>query len=177
MAKAGRNQPCHCGSGKKYKTCCLRNDEARDAERRSAEAHPTKPPRRRPTPDEEDDLDLLDERSNCVVDLIHEGRLDEAEAAAQKLLTRYPDLMDGNLRLAMVYEARYQADLAADHYRKAAACLGDGCEALREDLLRQAERLSQAEYGRPEIREGAHGAPLTLPDQDRAAEPRSGRSL
>jgi uncharacterized protein YchJ len=26
--KPGRNQPCHCGSGAKYKKCCLRKDEA-----------------------------------------------------------------------------------------------------------------------------------------------------
>ena len=26
--KLGRNDPCHCGSGKKYKSCCLRKDEA-----------------------------------------------------------------------------------------------------------------------------------------------------
>jgi hypothetical protein len=23
MSKLGRNDPCHCGSGKKYKHCCL----------------------------------------------------------------------------------------------------------------------------------------------------------
>ena len=27
MDKLGRNEPCHCGSGKKYKKCCLRKDE------------------------------------------------------------------------------------------------------------------------------------------------------
>ncbi len=27
-AKVGRNEPCHCGSGKKYKKCCLAKDEA-----------------------------------------------------------------------------------------------------------------------------------------------------
>ena len=26
-SKIGRNDPCHCGSGKKYKKCCLANDE------------------------------------------------------------------------------------------------------------------------------------------------------
>ena len=26
--KTGRNQPCPCGSGKKYKKCCYKNDEA-----------------------------------------------------------------------------------------------------------------------------------------------------
>ncbi len=24
--KTGRNDPCHCGSGKKYKKCCLKKD-------------------------------------------------------------------------------------------------------------------------------------------------------
>lgn len=28
MAKIGRNDPCPCGSGKKYKKCCLKKDEA-----------------------------------------------------------------------------------------------------------------------------------------------------
>lgn len=30
MSKIGRNDPCNCGSGKKYKKCCLALDEARD---------------------------------------------------------------------------------------------------------------------------------------------------
>ena len=28
MAKAGRNDPCHCGSGKKYKKCCQPKEQA-----------------------------------------------------------------------------------------------------------------------------------------------------
>lgn len=28
-AKAGRNDPCPCGSGRKYKQCCLEKDEAK----------------------------------------------------------------------------------------------------------------------------------------------------
>jgi hypothetical protein len=27
-ARPGRNQPCHCGSGRKYKHCCLEKDDA-----------------------------------------------------------------------------------------------------------------------------------------------------
>jgi hypothetical protein len=39
----GRNDPCHCGSGKKYKQCCLQKDEdaaraARQKEQESAAA-------------------------------------------------------------------------------------------------------------------------------------------
>ncbi|MHC4606135.1 MAG: preprotein translocase subunit SecA [Planctomycetota bacterium] len=36
--RPGRNDPCYCGSGKKYKKCCLHKDDARDAsENRSSE--------------------------------------------------------------------------------------------------------------------------------------------
>lgn len=34
--KVGRNEPCPCGSGKKYKRCCLANDEGADLERAAA---------------------------------------------------------------------------------------------------------------------------------------------
>jgi len=29
--RVGRNDPCHCGSGKKYKKCCMEKDEAERA--------------------------------------------------------------------------------------------------------------------------------------------------
>jgi len=31
-SKIGRNHPCHCGSGLKYKRCCLPKEEAADRE-------------------------------------------------------------------------------------------------------------------------------------------------
>lgn len=34
----GRNDPCHCGSGKKYKKCCAAKDEAARAVASAAEA-------------------------------------------------------------------------------------------------------------------------------------------
>ena len=41
----GRNDPCHCGSGKKYKNCHLDKDEAaaRVARAKAAEAAPAAP--------------------------------------------------------------------------------------------------------------------------------------
>jgi Flp pilus assembly protein TadD len=62
----------------------------------------------------------LDQLSNSVVDLIKQNRWDEAEAVSRKLLTDYPDQVDGLNRLAMVYEARGEKSKAADYYRKAA---------------------------------------------------------
>jgi hypothetical protein len=37
MAKPGRNDRCPCGSGKKYKACCLTRDEAAERDRLAAE--------------------------------------------------------------------------------------------------------------------------------------------
>ena len=47
--KVGRNDPCPCGSGKKYKKCCLEKDELEDS-RELAETY--KPPRRQEIKDE-----------------------------------------------------------------------------------------------------------------------------
>jgi hypothetical protein len=30
VGRPGRNEPCPCGSGRKYKQCCLEKDEAKD---------------------------------------------------------------------------------------------------------------------------------------------------
>jgi tetratricopeptide (TPR) repeat protein len=115
MAKIGRNDPCPCGSGQKYKRCCLPRDEAAAAARATALAHETE----RFAPDAAED-DGLDEASNVVIDLIDAGRLDEAEHAAQDLLKRYPEVHDGLERLAMVAVARGDRLSAAEYYRKAA---------------------------------------------------------
>jgi hypothetical protein len=39
----GRNEPCHCGSGKKYKHCCLVKDEETDRVAREHEASAAPP--------------------------------------------------------------------------------------------------------------------------------------
>jgi hypothetical protein len=40
----GRNEPCHCGSGKKYKHCCLEKDEEADRAERAQKASAEPPP-------------------------------------------------------------------------------------------------------------------------------------
>ena len=106
MAKIGRNAPCPCGSGKKYKKCCLSTQQKK-------KTPSVKKQRFIPVYTE------LDQLSNSVVDLIKENKLDEAEAVSRQLLTEYPDQVDGFNRLAMVYEARGEKRKAAEYYRKA----------------------------------------------------------
>jgi tetratricopeptide (TPR) repeat protein len=68
--------------------------------------------------DYEEDVALA-EASNAAVDLVHAGKLDEAEQAARDLLVRFPDVHDGYDRLGMVYEARGDNKQAAQYYRQA----------------------------------------------------------
>jgi tetratricopeptide (TPR) repeat protein len=121
MAKIGRNDPCPCNSGKKYKKCCLAGDEA--AARAARPAQPAAVAARRPSlashVQEHDELDELTEASNAVVDMVQAGNLDAAEQAAHDLLKRFPDVHDGYDRLGMVCEARGDRRQAADYYRKA----------------------------------------------------------
>lgn len=43
-ATLGRNDPCHCGSGKKYKSCHLEKDEAKAREARAKAAESAEAP-------------------------------------------------------------------------------------------------------------------------------------
>jgi tetratricopeptide (TPR) repeat protein len=124
MAKIGRNDPCPCGSGQKYKRCCLPRDEATAAERaaiaRAAALVREADERAAADAAIHAEDDGLDDASNVVIDLLNAGRLDEAEQAAHDLLARYPEVHDGLERLAMVAAARGDRARAAEYYRKAA---------------------------------------------------------
>ena len=133
MAKPGRNDPCPCGSGNKYKKCCLAKDEAvereqlakADAKRAERAAAHTQNLREvkaaiaaRLFGAEDADEDELTIASNAAADLVRAGKLDEAEQAARDLLVRFPEVHDGYDRLGMVHEARGENRQAADCYRK-----------------------------------------------------------
>jgi tetratricopeptide (TPR) repeat protein len=134
--KIGRNDPCHCGSGKKYKRCCLEEDQQGEREARTALA----------TEQAEDDefyewSDKLDDESNAVIDLIEDGKLDEAEQAAHQLIANYPEVHDGYDRLGMVYEARKEPKKAADCYRKVIEFMQVNPTDYDADFLAEFEQL------------------------------------
>jgi tetratricopeptide (TPR) repeat protein len=135
MAKPGRNDPCPCGSGNKYKKCCLPKEEAverkqlAEAKAKRAERAATHRSHLREVraaiaarlAGAEDADDELTIASNAAVDLVRAGKLDEAEQAARDLLARFPDVHDGWDRLGMVYEVRGENQQAADCYREVIA--------------------------------------------------------
>jgi tetratricopeptide (TPR) repeat protein len=146
MAKIGRNDLCPCGSGKKYKKCCLASDEAAA---RAAELAAVAAPSLADYLQEQDELDELTEASNAVVDMVQAGDLNAAEQAAHELLARFPDVHDGYDRLGMVYEARGDHRQAADYYRKAINVIRDHPDAydpaFEAVFQRLIDRLEPAE--------------------------------
>jgi hypothetical protein len=136
MAKPRRNDHCPCGSGKKYKACCLAEDEAAEREVLAAvqAARDMRAAEKRQRLREVreaitaglvghagDDIfgDELAHASNAALRLFHAGRLDETEAAARDLLVRFPDMPDGWEYLGLVHEKRDERRAAADCYRRA----------------------------------------------------------
>ncbi|MDM8535594.1 SEC-C metal-binding domain-containing protein [Desulfobacterales bacterium HSG17] len=115
MTKISRNAPCPCGSGKKYKKCCLLRNETESLEKRKIIKQKNLKPKIEKIYVEDDGLDDL---SNSVIDLINSGKFDKAEAVCKELSQRYPGQVDGIERLAMVYEARGENEKALEYYLK-----------------------------------------------------------
>jgi hypothetical protein len=110
MKKYGRNEPCPCGSGKKYKKCCL------PASKPSKE----NPSREKPSKRETFVYTDLDDLSNQVPGLIKQEKYVEAEAVCRKLMAQYPEQIDGLHRYAELFEAQGEQQKAAEYYRLSA---------------------------------------------------------
>jgi Tfp pilus assembly protein PilF len=119
MAKIGRNEPCPCGSGKKYKQCCLAKDEQAARVVTAAQAEMTV--RRRPNAVCNHCEHELDDAAYHVIGLIENGKLDEAEQAAHELREKHPTMYDGYDCLAMVHQAKGDTAQAIEYYRKVIA--------------------------------------------------------
>lgn len=99
-AKLGRNDPCSCGSGKKYKSCCLGKSESRPS-----------------TPDELGQL----------VALFNAGRYAELESRTRLLVEQYPD--SGLYWKALGASLQVQGKEALPALEKAAELLPNDVEA------------------------------------------------
>ncbi|HME26204.1 MAG TPA: SEC-C metal-binding domain-containing protein [Acetobacteraceae bacterium] len=119
MAKIGRNDLCACGSGKKYKRCCLTNDEtAARATLTAANAAAADVTPHQHAHFCHDCSDRLDDAANAAFALIEAKKFGEAEQAAQDVLTRFPSVHDGYECLGRLYQAKGDHSQAADCYRQ-----------------------------------------------------------
>ena len=142
MVKLNRNAACPCGSGKKYKRCCLPRDQETAAQRRDqmARVESASPP-----PFVVVDDDNPDQLSNGILDLIEQDRLDEAEKACRQLKREFPELIDWIERTGAVHEARGETEKAVEYYRQCLQFIDDNPgnfeEASKDWYRRSIERL------------------------------------
>jgi tetratricopeptide (TPR) repeat protein len=114
MTKIGRNDLCPCGSGKKYKRCCMATDEA--AARATAAAAAAEASSHSHLC--HDCSDQLDESADAVFALIDAKQFDEAEQAAHDVLVRFHTVHDGYECLGRLHQAKGDYRQAIDCYRK-----------------------------------------------------------
>jgi hypothetical protein len=101
--KVGRNQPCPCGSGKKYKHCCLNDHEAaRQTKKESGEEN-----RQAGQAEQE----RLIKKIEAIFALLNTGRYTEAFKQASTLIIDYPneDRLHDILMTAHLYQKSFDA--------------------------------------------------------------------
>jgi hypothetical protein len=156
MSKVGRNEPCSCGSGKKFKRCCLERIEEEERlarlrveqERLVAERERLEMERELAEAElaEAAEFVEVDRRSEGVLGLIEGGQLEAAEAAAREFVADFPEEAVAIERLAQVLEAKGEQQASADEYRRGVAkmdALGDGhfCDCCRARMVKAIRRL------------------------------------
>jgi tetratricopeptide (TPR) repeat protein len=106
MNAIGRNDPCPCGSGKKYKKCCLERDETLARQTRPA-------PLLAATPAEDDFiaelLPKVDEAVDRLLIQLENGQFENVEAGLEALLRKHPDYHTTNYAMG-VYMAMVLGD-------------------------------------------------------------------
>jgi protein O-GlcNAc transferase len=108
MSAPGRNEPCHCGSGRKYKHCCLRREPANGA----AASEPV--------------FEIL----RSALEMHRAGRLAQAEALYREALRVRPDQPTIHYHLGLIDAHGGRLEQAASRYRQAIALDPDFPEAL-----------------------------------------------
>ncbi len=131
MKLPGRNDPCHCGSGKKYKNCCLAKDASQPRSTAPSAAAGSK--------------QIKAALANAAA-LVDAGRIQEAIALCQRLLQVAPDNTEA-LNLLGILAYQTGNDDAAIHLLARAVAVNPGYADAHSNLgavYRDMHRFSQA---------------------------------
>ena len=145
--KVSRNAPCPCGSGKKYKKCCLAKDAAAEICEREQRSESLSA-----WIQSERYMDELDSLTNGTNDHINAGEWEQAEQGCRELLERFPDEVDGHLHSHQYHMVRRQWVQAREHATALLAMVEkregfepDYPDELRADIADLDTRIAAAE--------------------------------
>ena len=144
--KIGRNAPCPCGSGKKYKHCCL------GQQAKAGHVEPTG--KAEPRPARQAEQSRLIKRIEKAFGLLHSGRYAEAIEQASTLIIRYPneDRLHDIVVTGHLYSSHFNVAIDICRHRLAAA------EAEKAYFIANGQ-YRDAEIDRPAL--SYHYPPLT----------------
>lgn len=161
MEKIGRNEPCPCGSGKKYKKCCLVKQQE-DASRKRVEANVAS-----------STLDWLaahypDGVREAVQEGFYRGLKTAEREALEGLSSRFHELLNVNLGEWLITDARIRSGEELKPVRE--VLLGAGGPTLNEGGLQWLGNLGELPLSLYEVRRVEPGvgmllADLVLPDE------------
>ncbi|MBI5657961.1 MAG: tetratricopeptide repeat protein [Nitrosomonadales bacterium] len=169
MNKPGRNDPCPCGSGKKYKKCCLAATEAQSA--------PSHPPQT--ASDNSDTAAKAHYRSGNA--FLEQGKPGAAISSYRMALALKPDYAEAHVNLGNVLYEQGNLDEAIENFHKALTFRLDFAQAhynLGNALYEQgrlgeaAERYRRTIALRPDFADAHNNLGLALQKQgemDRAS--------
>jgi predicted TPR repeat methyltransferase len=157
--KLGRNETCHCGSGKKYKNCCQQKDGAFDSTARISAIAPSV------------------EQFNQLNALFNAGQFELFEIQSLSLIKSFPNSGICWKALGVAQQAQGKSGLEA--LQKAALLLPEDAETHRNIgfILQKLGRLSEAEAShrqtvvlRPDLAEAHKNLGIVLKDLGRLPE-------
>jgi protein O-GlcNAc transferase len=128
MSTPNRNDPCPCGSGKKYKKCCLGKDTAIHINHRNALQHS-------PAGANESAVGFDGTATMPMYygdlgnTLLQRGNFDAAIENYRRALSLKPDLAGVHSNLGVALQMQGKLDAAAEHYRQALSFNPDFAEA------------------------------------------------
>lgn len=139
--RVGRNDPCPCGSGKKYKKCCLAGEEAQDP--RVQQSLVSQDPLERHEAiltDMQGDLHQLSQWSREAQKAIDTSQYEEAARLARKIKEGFPKLIEGPRILGQLCMAQGHWAEAADAYAYAISIIEGERDSFDPSVLEEMQR-------------------------------------
>lgn len=149
--RVGRNDPCPCGSGKKYKKCCLASEAG-------APSGTSKPLGTRESLGSEDkilddmqgDLQQLSQWSREARSAIDSGQYEKAARLSRTIGERFPNLIEGPRILAQLHMAQGRWAEAARAYGYAISIIEEDRDSFDVSVLEDMQRgLAEARSKQP----------------------------
>ena len=138
LEKIGRNDPCPCGSGKKYKRCCLGKHEAAKREKTEEEAQKLRA--------REDEQKRLISQIESTFQLLASQKHSEAGRRARQLLKQYPNEDRLHDILANSYQYAGECDEAVEICKRRLAVASS-----EKDYFTEHGRYRDAEIDEPAL--------------------------